>query len=84
MSIFELAVISAFLLIAALVVLSVLCGVLILLGLAPEKGSRLRSWMDAMARSAKVSRTPRRTGRSGRSGGAGGGNFGGGGASGNY
>lgn len=76
--------ISFFLLLAALIVVSFLCQILIVVGLVPAKG-KLRSVMFWLARVvSNVSTTSKRdSGSSGRAKG-GGGSYGGGGSSGNW
>lgn len=77
--------ISFFLLLAALIVISIFCQILIVIGLVPAKG-KLRSVMFWLARVvSNVSTTSKRdNGSSGGSGKGGGGSFGGSGSSGNW
>lgn len=77
-------VMLGFLLLAALIVISVLCQILIVIGLVPEKG-RIRSVMFWLSRVVSGVRVARGTDTGSRSTGkGGGGSYGGGGSSGNW
>jgi len=77
-------VMLGFLLLAALIVISVLCQILIVVGLVPEKGA-IRSVMFWLSRVVSGVRVTRGTDSGSRSTGkGGGGSYGGGGSSGNW
>ncbi|MBS4084196.1 MAG: hypothetical protein KGZ73_11645 [Rhizobiales bacterium] len=77
-------VMLGFLLLAALIVISVLCQILIVIGLVPEKG-RIRSVMFWLSRVVSGVRVTRGTDSGSRgTGKGGGGSYGGGGSSGNW
>lgn len=77
-------VMLGFLLLAALIVISVLCQILIVIGLVPEKGSvrRVMFWLAGVVSGVRLTRGTDSGSRS--TGKGGGGSYGGGGSSGNW